>query len=100
MDQTMEPPTRDPNEVPHWLDHPKNVQRLYRGFVAVLALTVLVELLVPMHPHFAVESVFGFNGWFGFGTCVAMIVFAKGLALWLKRPDTYYDSADDGPHDD
>lgn len=104
MNQPMNPPTNPPtraaNETPHWLDHPRNVRLLYRGFIGVLALTLLVEWLVPMHPHFAVESVFGFNAWFGFGTCVAMIVFAKGLALWLKRPDTYYDSADDRPHDD
>ena len=44
-----------------------------------------------LHPHFAIESVFGFNAWFGFLACAAMIVVAKALALLLKRPDTYYD---------
>jgi hypothetical protein len=84
------------NDKPHWLDEPRNVRRLWRGFLVVLALTVLAELLVHLHPHFEIESVFGFNAWFGFLACAAMIVAAKALALLLKRPDTYYD----GPRDD
>lgn len=78
----------------HWLDEPRNVRRLWRGFLGVLALTVLVELGVALHPHFDVESLFGFHAWFGLAACAAMIVVAKGLALWLKRPDTYYDEHD------
>ncbi len=79
----------------HWLDQPRNVRRLWRGFLAVLALTVAAELLVTLHPHFAVESLFGFNAWFGFLACAAMIGVAKLLALLLKRPDTYYRGGDD-----
>jgi hypothetical protein len=82
---------------PHWLDEPHHVRLLWRGFIAVLMLLVLAELVVHLHPHFAIESVFGFAAWFGFVACAAMIVAAKGLALWLKRPDTYYG---DGGTDD
>lgn len=89
----MQQPAKAPE---HWLDHPANVKRLYRGFLVVLALTVLAELLVHLHPHFGIDALFGFNAWFGFIACLAMIVVAKGLALVLKRPDTYY--AD--PHDE
>ncbi|MDD2879242.1 MAG: hypothetical protein PHQ58_02300 [Rhodoferax sp.] len=78
------------DEKPHWLDQPRNIKLLWRGFLVVLLLTVLAEFLVPMHPHFAVESIFGFNAWYGFLVCALMIVVAKGLALVLKRPDTYY----------
>jgi len=74
----------------HWLDQPRNVKFLWRGFLVVLALTVLAEFFVPLHPHFEVESIFGFNAWFGFAVCAGMIVAAKGLALLLKRSDTYY----------
>ena len=80
---------------PHWLDDPVHVRWLWRGFLAVLALTVAAEWLVTLHPHFEIESVFGFSAWFGFGACAAMIVVAKALALVLKRPDTYYDERDD-----
>ena len=79
----------------HWLDDPAHVKLLWRSFLVVLALTVLAELFVHLHPHFEIESVFGFSAWFGFGACAAMIAVAKGLALVLKRPDTYY-----GKHDD
>jgi hypothetical protein len=79
----------------HWLDEPRNVKRIWRIFLGVLALTVVVELAVPMHGRFAVESLFGFNAWFGFLACAAMIFGAKALALLLKRPDTYYGKRDD-----
>lgn len=78
------------DEKTHWLDQPRNIKLLWRGFLFVLLLTVLAEFLVPMHPHFAIESIFGFNAWYGFLVCALMIVVAKGLALVLKRPDTYY----------
>lgn len=83
------------NDKPYWLDQPRNVKLLWRGFLVVLALTVLAELLVPLHPHFEIESIFGFNAWFGFLVCIAMIVGAKALALLLKRYDTYYGKRDD-----
>lgn len=84
------------NDQAHWLDDSRNVKLLWRGFLVVLALTILAGLFVHMHPHFAVESIFAFNAWFGFLACTAMIGVAKGLALLLKRPDTYYgDSAVD-----
>jgi len=79
----------------HWLDDPAHVKLLWRGFLVVLALTVAAELIVHLHPHFEVESVFGFAAWFGFGACAAMIAAAKALALVLKRPDTYYGTRHD-----
>ncbi|HSN80014.1 MAG TPA: hypothetical protein VLR44_06510 [Rhodoferax sp.] len=83
------------DEKTHWLDQPRNIKLLWRGFLLVLVLTVLAEFLVPMHPHFAIESIFGFNAWYGFLVCALMIVVAKGLALFLKRPDTYYGKDND-----
>lgn len=83
------------DDQPHWLDQPRNVKRLWRGFLVVLALTLLTEAVVTLHPHFEVESIFGFNAAFGFLVCAAMIGVAKALALLLKRPDTYYGKRDD-----
>lgn len=80
---------------PHWLDEPRHVKTLWRGFLVVLALTVAAELLVVLHPHFGIESLFGFHAGFGFIACAAMILVAKGLALLLKRPDAYYRERDD-----
>ena len=79
----------------HWLDDSAHVKLLWRGFLVVLALTVMAELVVHLHPHFEIESVFAFAAWFGFIACAAMIAVAKALALLLKRPDTYYGDRDD-----
>ncbi|MCU0769660.1 MAG: hypothetical protein MUD07_09950 [Burkholderiaceae bacterium] len=84
----------------HWLDEPRNVKLLWRLFLGVLALTVLAEPFVHLHPHFAVERLFGFHAWFGLLACAAMIVVAKLLGWVLKRPDTYYDEAGSGEHRD
>lgn len=74
----------------HWLDDPQNVRKVWRGFLAALALTVLAGAFVDLHPHFDFERWFGFNAAYGFATCLLMIVGAKVLGLFLKRPDDYY----------
>lgn len=83
------------DETPHWLDQPRSRKWLWRGFLLLLVLTMLAELLVQLHPHFEIESVFGFHAWFGLMACAAMIVVAKALALVFKRPDSYYGRRDD-----
>jgi hypothetical protein len=79
----------------HWLVRPASIRLLWRVFIAVLVLSVLAEFLVAHHPHFRVESVAGFGAWYGFLACAGMIVFAKALAVFLKRPDTYYEEKRD-----
>jgi hypothetical protein len=79
----------------HWLDEPRNVRLVWRVFLAVLLVTVLAEIAVPLHPHFEVEALFGFHAAYGFLACAAMIVVAKFLGVLLKRPDTYYEGRDD-----
>lgn len=81
----------------HWLARPETIRGLWRVFIAVLALTVLAEFFVVHNPHFRVEEVIGFGAWYGFLACAGLILFAKGLAIFLKRPDTYYDK---GARDD
>lgn len=79
----------------HWLDKPRNVKLLWRLFLGVLVLTVAIGALIPLHPHFDIESSFGFYAWFGFIACAVMIAAAKGVALLLKQRDTYYRERDD-----
>jgi hypothetical protein len=75
----------------HWLDELRNVRLLWRVFLAVLALTVLAEFAVDLHPHFGVDSLFGFHAIYGFLACLVMIVVAKALGVLLRRPDHYYE---------
>ena len=61
----------------------------------MLALTVLLELAVAMKPAFPVESILGFGAWFGFASCLVMVLVAKGLGLLLKRDERFYAEADE-----
>ena len=75
----------------HWLTRPSTVRRLWQIFIAVLAATVLAEVFIEAHPHFAVERLFAGYAIYGFAACAALILVAKALGLLIKRPDTYYD---------
>jgi len=64
---------------------------IWKAFIAVLALTVGVQLLIESHPHFVVERLFAWNALYGFLACAILILVAKALGLILKRHDDYYD---------
>lgn len=76
----------------HWLVRPSTIKVLWIVFAVVLAVVVLMDLAVEHHPYFGLDGSFGFGAWFGFFSCIALVVFAKALGAILKRPDTYYDS--------
>lgn len=74
----------------HWLARPRTIRWLWRIFVAILALTVIAQLVVEVHPHFGLEGFFGFNALYGFIACAALILVARAIGALLKRPDRYY----------
>lgn len=74
-----------------WLTRPENVRLLWRGFIAVLAITVVLQLAIPIHGHFGIDGTFGFFAWYGFIACAVMILGSKLVGVFLKRKDTYYD---------
>lgn len=67
------------------------VRRLWQAFLAVLALTLAAQPFVEWHPHFAVEELFGAYALYGFLACAALILIAKGIGWFVKRPQEYYD---------
>ena len=69
----------------HWLVRPTTVRQLWRWGVALLAVLTAGDLLIQAHPHFGIDGTFGYFSWYGFATCAAMVVFAKGLGFFLKR---------------
>ncbi|MBK6804409.1 MAG: hypothetical protein IPG84_05890 [Betaproteobacteria bacterium] len=84
------------NETTHWLVRPRTIRLLWGLFIAVLAATVVAGAFVGHAGHGGIADTFGFAAWFGFVACAALIVFAKALGVFLKRPDTYYDERRDG----
>ena len=78
-------------EPDHWLARPETIRKLWIALIAFLVLLLVAGAIFPVHPHFWADGIFGFGAWFGFGACVVLVVAAKALAIFLKRPDTYYD---------
>ena len=76
----------------HWLLRSENIRKLWILFIAILIATVVAGLFVHQHESFGIEDSFGFFAWYGFITCVGMVIFAKILGLFLKRQEDYYDT--------
>ena len=51
---------------------------LWVVFILVLAGLVALDLVVAHHPHFGIDGTFGFGAWFGFASCVALVVLGQG----------------------
>lgn len=75
----------------NWLVRDSTIKLLWVVFAIILAATVLADFFIHPHPFFTLDGTFGFGAWFGFLSCVILILFAKALGFILKRPDTYYD---------
>lgn len=74
----------------HWLVRPKTIRGMCIGGSALLALTVVLQLVVPIKGYFGVDGWFGFGAAFGFVSCLLMVLVAKGLGYVLKRREDYY----------
>ena len=75
----------------HWLVRPGTIRILWIAFAAILAALVVAGVFVHGHAYFYIDGIFAFNAWYGFLTCVAMVVAAKVLGVFIKRQDSYYD---------
>jgi hypothetical protein len=75
----------------YWLARPSTIRLLWIVFIVVLALTVLADLFIDHHGDFGIDGTIGFYAWYGFLSCVVLIVGARGLGVLLKRKDTYYE---------
>lgn len=69
-----------------------NARTLRRIMLALMALLVLADVLVPSgYDRFVWESIGGFGALYGFVSCVLIIVVSKALgATVLNRPEDYY----------
>ncbi len=85
----------NPQQDDHWLVRPGSIRLLWRVFWAVLALTVPLQIVIKVKGYFGVDGWIGFGAAFGFLSCVAMVVVAKGLGYILKRDDDYYRAEED-----
>ena len=73
-----------------WLARPSTLRLLWWVFAAVLALSVAAQLVFKVKGDFGADGWFAFGAVYGFLACLAMVLVAKALGWWLKRPADYY----------
>lgn len=78
-------------EQKHWLVRPGTIRLLWRYGLVLLAVLVMADFFLVPHPYFGIDGTFGFFSWYGLAVCIAMVLFAKALGVFIKRKDTYYD---------
>ena len=77
-----------------WLVRPDSIRLLWRVFWAVLALTVIAQLVVKVKGYAGIDGWIGFGALYGFLCCLAMVLAAKALGVVLKRDENYYADKD------
>lgn len=75
----------------YWLDDQKNVKKIIWALFVVCGLLFVADAFYEKHPHFAVESWFGFYALYGFFMCVGLVLIAKVMRVFLMRDEEYYD---------
>ncbi|EMG36538.1 hypothetical protein PCS_02550 [Desulfocurvibacter africanus PCS] len=74
-----------------FFDKPQNRRLLWILLWVTCGLTVILELVAHPEHHFGFADIFGFNALLGFVACAILIVVAKLLGFFLKKPEDYYD---------
>jgi hypothetical protein len=65
-------------------------------FIIILLLSLGAESFMRPHSKFGIEGVRFFHAWFGFVSCLIIILFSKFIGMFLKRKTDYYrEIADD-----
>jgi len=81
----------------HIFDKPGNVRRLLYVLYSICALLLAIEFLYHRHPQHAGDDWPGFYAAYGFIGCVLLVLIAKLLRRFLKRPENYYDEGSGKP---
>ena len=55
----------------------------------ILAAVILWETMITRSPHWGFDG-FGFFAWYGFLSCVVLVIISKLIGKWLQRKDSYY----------
>jgi len=74
------------------LPYNEMMRYIRRFFIISLPLLLVLELFVHHHALIGIDGSLFFNAWFGFFSCVAIVVFSKLLGVLLKRGVRYYDT--------
>ncbi|SFT81691.1 hypothetical protein [Sedimentitalea nanhaiensis] len=73
-----------------WVDGPGNVDKIVYALAGVCVVLFLADFTYKKHPYFTAEEIPGFYGIYGFVMFSALILVAKTLRFFIKRPENYY----------
>jgi hypothetical protein len=73
-----------------WVDRPGSVNKIIWGLVVACVIVFGADFTYKKYGPFAVESIPGFFGAYGFVMFTALILAAKTLRIFIKRPEDYY----------
>jgi hypothetical protein len=73
-----------------WVDRPGSANKIFWGLAAFCGVLFLADFTYEKHGHFAVEDIPGFYGAYGFVMFTALILLAKALRYFVKRPEDFY----------
>jgi len=75
----------------HWLDQPRNIDRLRWALYGICALLLVVDLFYHKHGYFGFEQWAGFYAWYSLLCGIAVVAAARYLLRpLLKRDEGYY----------
>lgn len=73
-----------------WVDRPGSATRLVWLLAAICALLFLADFTYEPHRHFEIEEHPGAFGVYGFVMFTLLILTAKALRFFIRRPEDYY----------
>ena len=77
-----------------FLDDKKNVMRVVYGLYILCAGLFLADFIYEKHGYLSIEDFPGFYALYGFFMCAALVICAKAMRVFLKRPEDYYAPTD------
>jgi len=79
-------------EKKHFFDNKQNVRLIMRLLVAICFVLVIIDLIAHRHVVHPIEALWSFYAWFGFISCVFLVLVSKLLRKILMRREDYYDN--------
>jgi hypothetical protein len=75
-----------------FFEKPGNINIIIIGLVVLCVLLALADLFYTNpHPHFAIETSFAFQAWFGFAAFASVVFLGRLLRVFVMRSEDYYE---------
>ncbi len=71
-----------------------STKKVFWGLLIAGVLLTLIDLVYARKSYFGAEQVFGFYSFFGFVSCIVVVLVALGFRAVIAREESYY-----APHD-